>query len=347
MNDQQFLQFHDVVIELDFESAQDIQPTLDFLGTHFVVTTRPTTKPFVNLRFTSATVPPINARWDDVHVRKSASDFFTIPARYTLHEGRELVICVKNGTQFTFDRSDRSVSVCVGSGAQLELIELIRDLVLKEIENRGAVVLHATAAYRAGTIVAISGAKGAGKSTILLELVEKFGYQILSGDKTILREQPDGSVHAFGWPDYPHLGYSTVVKYPGLPNITGITTDYQPDPNHAFSPYGKFAVDPAKFRSRFALAPMGVHGMLSVIICPEIGPGNQTEFKNIVLDVEELTVNLESAFTSSHAQWHHFIEDDRSLHIEQRARILAAVAEIPALSLTGPGDLTVDPLELI
>jgi hypothetical protein len=44
----------------------------------------------------------------------------------------------------------------------------------------------------------------------------------------------------------------------GLREIAGIGDDYVPAEGHAFSPVGKFAVDPLPFRERFPSAPVGV-----------------------------------------------------------------------------------------
>ncbi|SCK38902.1 hypothetical protein [Streptomyces sp. WMMB 322] len=161
-------------------------------------------------------------------------------------------------------------------------------------------VLHATAAYRDGSAVLVTGGKGAGKSTVLLELVERFGYRVMSGDKTVVHELPDGSVLAAGWPDYPHLGYGTVAKYPGLREIAGIPEDYRPAQDHAFSPVGKFAVDPVRFRDRFPSAQLGVQAPVSAIIHPSIGPGDHTVLEPVGGSMAEraaaLDANLESAF---------------------------------------------------
>lgn len=261
----QSLAFAGTRLDLELEPGADISGALDFLGTHLVAeppgdgTHRSPVLATVRIAAAESDrhAPPAGTPWEDVYVRKSASEFFTIPARRAEAHGCEYLECTRTGTRFAFDRTARTIDAVIGPDGTMDLVELIRDLVLKDQENSGAAVLHATAAYRDGSAVLITGAKGAGKSTLLLELVEKFGYQIMSGDKTVLHEQADGSVLATGWPDYPHLGYGTIAKYPGLREIAGIADGYAPDAGHAFSPVGKFAVDPARFRERFPSAPRG------------------------------------------------------------------------------------------
>ncbi|WP_051877489.1 hypothetical protein [Streptomyces natalensis] len=348
------LTFDHTRLDLETAPGADIGEALDFLGTHLAAAphdaaARPA-EALATLRIAAAAsdrhVPPSGTPWEDIYVRKSASDFFTIPARRAQALGREYLECTKTGTRFAFDRAARTIDVLIGPGGAMDLVELIRDLVLKDQENAGAAVLHATAAYRDGSAVLITGAKGAGKSTILLELVEKFGYQIMSGDKTVLHEQADGSVLASGWPDYPHLGYGTIAKYAGLKEIAGIADGYEPAPGHAFSPVGKFAVDPVRFRERFPSAPRGTRVPVSAIIHPAIGPGDRTVLEPCPPAPDALAAsldaNVESAFDGANAGWHHYLTDGRAAQADRRSRITAALATVPAWLLTGPGDLADD-----
>ncbi|QDQ14997.1 hypothetical protein [Streptomyces spectabilis] len=343
-------------LDLELEPGVDITAALDFLGTHLAAGPADAqgSPALATLHVAAAEsdrqVPPAGTRWEDIYVRKSASEFFTVPARRAEAHGREYLECTKTGTRFAFDRAARTIDVVVGDDGAMDLVELIRDLVLKDQENSGAAVLHATAAYRDGTAVLITGAKGAGKSTILLELVERFGYQIMSGDKTVLHEQPDGSVLASGWPDYPHIGYGTIAKYAGLREIAGLADGYEPAADHAFSPVGKFAVDPVRFRERFPSAPRGVRAPVSAIIHPSIGPGDRTVLAACAPDpqkrVASLDANVESAFDGANAGWHHYLTDARAAQADRRRRITAALATVPAWLLTGPGDLTADDFPL-
>ena len=350
------LDFHGTLLDLEVEAGAGVDGALAFLGTHLAA--RPAEpaaaprEPLATIRVAAAPgprhTPAGHADWEDIYVRKSASAFFTVPARRTAADGRAYLECTKTGTRFAFDRAARTIDVALGRDGSMDLVELVRDLVLKDQENAGAAVLHATAAYRDGTAVLVTGSKGAGKSTLLLELVEHFGYRILRGDKTVLHEQPDGSVLAAGWPDYPHLGYGTIAKYPGLKEIAGITDDYEPPADHAFSPLGKFAVDPVRFRERFPSAPLGVHVPVAAILHPAIGPGERTLVEPVADDpaaqAAMLHANLESAFDGANAGWHHYLEDHRERTAEHRARLPRALASVPAWTVSGPGDLDADNL---
>ena len=348
------LDFHGSQLHLEVEAGADIEDALAFLATHLTAEeAKPEEsdrEPVATLRVHACApeglVPPATAVQEDIFLRKSASEFFTVPARRAATDGREYLECTKTGSRFLFDRAARVIDVALGAGGHMDLVELVRDLVVKHQENTGAAVLHATAAYRDGAVVLVTGAKGAGKSTVLLELVEHFGYQVLSGDKTVLHGLPDGSVVAAGWPDYPHLGYGTIAKYPGLREIAGIGDDHVPAEGHAFSPVGKFAVDPLAFRDRFPSAPVGVRVPVAAILHPAIGPGERTVVEPLTGSrrehAEMLSANLESAFDGVNAGWHHYLDDGRAAHAAQRDRIIGILAGVPAWTLTGPGDLTAE-----
>lgn len=350
-----FLSTHLDVVLNDNVDISGIGPALDFLSSHFTVGPadgRGTDETLATLRISDEAsrvhLPPTHTEAEELYVRKSASDFFTIPARRVHAGGIEYVECVRTGTRLVLNPRDRTVRVALGAEGVMDLVELIRDLTLKHQENSGVAVLHATAAYRDGSVVLITGSKGAGKSTLLLELVEHHGYKIMSGDKTVLVEQADGSVLATGWPDYPHLGYGTIVKYSGLKEIAGLGQDYRPAQDHAFSPRGKFAVDPVGFRGRFPGVPCGLMVPVAGVLHPAIGPGEHTMVEAASADPAvreaELAANVESLFDGPHAGWHSYLPDLRAGHEARRGRIITALGGLPAWHVTGPGDLAGDVL---
>lgn len=344
------LTFHGTRLGLDAEQGTDreLGSALSFLDTHVEVEQAAAGDVLATLRVAATAdarhVPTKTVEWTDIYVRKSASAFFTVPARRAEEAGRQYLECTKTGSRFAFDPAARTIDIVLGEGGAMDFVELVRDLVLKDQENAGAAVLHATAALRDDSAVLVTGAKGAGKSTLLLELVEKFGYRIMSGDKTVLHEQADGQVLAAGWPDYPHLGYGTIAKYRGLKEIAGIGADHVPPADHAFSPIGKFAVDPAGFRARFPGAPRDTHVPVTAILHPAIGPGERTVVEPSRETPEELAAilaaNVESAFDGAQAGWHGYVADRRPAQAARRARIVSALALVPAWTVTGPGDLS-------
>jgi hypothetical protein len=350
----------DLVVDEAAGSSDDFARALDFLSTHLPASqicdgdwahvvgdddSQVLATVYVTLRAGEQHKPPTGAPAEKLFLRKSASDFFTVPAQRVTAHGREYVHCTRTGSRMALDRQARRVDFALSPGGAMDLVELLRDLIIKHEESRGTVVLHATAAFRDGQTVLVAGAKAAGKSTLLLELVEHHGYTVLSGDKSLVVTRK-GSAAVSGWPDYPHLGYGTIIKYPGLPQIAGLHEDHEPPPGHAFSPLGKFAIDPAPFRARFACAPAGTLAPLLAVLHPAIGPGNTqlTQVTDPAARRALLASATESAFDGTHAGWHHFVPDERARHRAQREHVLDLLAEVPAWTLTGAGDLTDDAL---
>lgn len=339
------LTYRESVVRFRMHEGADVSEALAFLSTHFRVEEANPSSDLVatlDVREPGAHVAD-DGDWERIFVRKSASEFFTIPAlRKTSGGGIETVYCTKTGARFEFNARRGTVEVFVGSAGQLDLVELIRDLVLKDQENRGAAVLHGTAAERDGRAVLITGLKGAGKSTVLLELVEHHGYRIMSGDKTLAIRNAEGRTVLAGWPDYPHLGYATIAKYPGLKDIAGLGDEFIPEPGFEFSPVGKFAVNPAGFRERFPSASRGLEAPTEVILFPRIGAGEETTF-DAVTGPEEVLRRLseldESPFTGKYAGWTSFIASRREAHAEERAAMLHELAAAPAWDVRGPGDI--------
>lgn len=331
------LTYLDSHVDVRVTPGSDLTSTLRFLGTH--VTSGPVPpegpEPLATLHVSAepTCTPPPGTVWTEGFVRRSASDFFTVPARLASAQGREYVECHRSGTRFVFDPAERRIDVTVTPSTALEPVELLRELFLKDQENRGAVVLHATSAHRDGSAVLVVGAKGSGKSTVLLELVEHHGHEIMSGDKTVVRRQPDGTLLASGWPDYPHLGYGTIAKYPDLAEIAGAAEEPE---DHAFSPYGKYAVDPALFRAHFPSAAPDLRVPVRTVLHPRIGPG-PTRLTPAAGDPAVLAANTESAFDGP--AWHTFVPDLRDRWADSRAKILTELSALPCLSLTGEGDL--------
>ena len=343
------LTFHDSTIDCEVDDLSLVETAVRFLSTHFTWEPRTGSTPdaIATLRVHALPFEPAiwqqATEWHDIFVRKSASEFFTVPAIKSTVGAIELLECSKSQTRMVFDRAAGVIDVGTSEAGAMDLVELVRDLVIKDQENKGVVVLHATAAHRDGDIAIISGSKGAGKSTILLELVEHFGFEVMSGDKALAKKNANGDVIVAGWPDYPHLGYGTIAKYDGLPSIAGIDDDFEPDEAQAFSPFNKFAVDPTPFRERFPSAERGLEGPVSLVLHPNIGPGASTRIVRASEVASERTQylrdNIESGFGGTYSGWHTFVANETAKHAELTEEIVSALGELDAWEIQGPGDL--------
>ena len=128
-------------------------------------------------------------------------------------------------TVIKYDDSNTILAICgkyirafISEESEVAVIELIRDLVMKDQENRGNLFLHAAAVEKDGLAYVICGVGGAGKTTTLLELINHQDYSFLSGDKVLFLCE-DKRIHAMGWPDYPNLGIGTIRRWEQLTQI--------------------------------------------------------------------------------------------------------------------------------
>lgn len=97
--------------------------------------------------------------------------------------------------------------------SSLILIDLIRGLMYKLAEKKGALVVHSSAIYdvsNEGGII-VTGRKGAGKTTTLFRYLCKGGNKYLSGDKSFIRIQ-NNDVLLYGFPDFPTIGVGAIIN---------------------------------------------------------------------------------------------------------------------------------------
>jgi hypothetical protein len=120
------------------------------------------------------------------------------PGRFLLrggsHAGRFLV---EGGHRITFDRNPTGDD-------QIIAHHFLHTVVAALLHQRGDLVLHASAALLSDGAAVLSGASGAGKSTVLSALSNR-GFPMLSDDVTVLRLQPGGELEVLPGPQYIHL----------------------------------------------------------------------------------------------------------------------------------------------
>lgn len=187
----------------------------------------------------------------------------------------------ENGVWFAWDRelhvgyridhAHHSVDFYGEKNAFIHLIELVRYYGLLVEQAKGTAIMHASAVVsRAdGSIIAIGGVKGAGKTTTMLDLVQSGDYLYFSGDKLLL-DVVDGKVRARGWPDYPHVGVGTLRSHPMLAERLGLGA-LASDP--AVADTEKTLCAPEAMRAALQGADEG-SGWLSTVMLPKVSaPG--------------------------------------------------------------------------
>lgn len=167
--------------------------------------------------------------------------------------------------------------------AFIHLIELVRYYGLLVEQANGTVILHSAAVRRkdGNEVIAIVGAKGAGKTTTMLSMLTSGDYVYFSGDKLLL-DLFKGQLRVRGWPDYPHIGIGTLRNHPILADRLGIVLFA--DDGSPLSDKHKVLLEPSRFLSEIGKSQQG-YGTLTQLVLPRI---NETrDISLISLDQNE------------------------------------------------------------
>ncbi|MBJ6363218.1 hypothetical protein ACFOQM_18525 [Paenibacillus sp. GCM10012307] len=331
------------------EEPLSLDSVFDFFNTHFdiqhganddvlaSITVTKSTDSFKDIDFSAG---------EDVYLRKSASEFFTIRAKCVVSNEVQYLKCLKTNTYIAMNKHDGTILIASpGENPQAEelvFIELIRDLVLKNEENHGVVVLHATCAYKDERATLIIGPKGAGKSTTLLEIVSKFGYQFMSGDKTFLWVE-NGQLYASGWPDYPHLGLGTLSKYPEFIGKLNLSEDIHAAQESLWSTDHKRAIPPDIFKTIFASVPAGFTCLVGGFLYPKLEPAPASELAHLNDHVASMLPHIERIFgeNGDAVLWNNYIVPQDLLGINRMIdECKKAASRLPAFTIRGSGILT-------
>jgi len=178
-----------------------------------------------------------------------------------------------------------------------QLLWLTREIFAYLAVKRGAIILHASGVVVDGQAIAIVGPKGAGKSTILLKLIDRLNLSFLSGDKLFLFPN-DHQLHVRGWPDYPHLGLGTIRQFPQL-----IRRLESRNYNLEGRDDKKIVIDPDLLRDAFGYSyARGTYPLLKLIL-PSISSNTEivriSEYQQVPID--EVVANVEPS--SSAGGW--------------------------------------------
>lgn len=335
------LNFLDTDLRVNVGAGVDLQPVIEFFSSHFTFSKSESGCHQATLNLFLGEAYPVSALGDGekVWIRQSASKFFSVPAERLRYDGDECVRSLETGTTLRFRRSRTEVDVGLREPCPLlDLIELIRDLVLKFAQESGKVAIHATSCLRDGEATVIVGAKGAGKSSLAIELVRKFGFTFLSGDKTFLWSQ-GGDLMCAGWPDWPHIGLGTASNYPELVEAFGLAEQIaRADTSTLWATANKLALDPTRFRRLVPPAPCGLIAKVARLIYPRVEPAPGTDLSELADGYAGLAAHIEWAFRPA-GDWHEMVAPtvDAQKSLE---KTLAAARQVPAFKLRGIGRLT-------
>lgn len=241
-----------------------------------------------------------NSRVLHKDIRVSSAKEFNLSIEQYLIDEYYVYDYIQNDTAILIDYKNLDILIFMGSSSEIAVVEFLRDIVIKDQENKGSIVLHAAAVEKNGRVIAIAGRKGAGKSTAMMELILNGGYHFFSGDKLIARVSNE-EIIVKGWPDYPHIGVGTISRYKVL-----IDTFFEYDFNNMDS-QEKIILDFEKFYGVEKLLPCNKILNLKTILFPQF----DYRKKSLLVKEEEIAdrimSNIEYKEDFSMSQWHNIV----------------------------------------
>lgn len=274
-------------------------------------------------------------------IRRSSAAEFTFDA-HVVDSGRRRVYL--NRTTYLDTprdaRSDPCFEVRVSPGSTIQVIDFLRDLVIRHEESLGTVVLHASGATDGTGALAVAGPKGAGKTTTLLSVLHRPGWSYFTGDKLFCRPG-DGGVEVHPWRDYPYVGVGTIRADPRLTELVRREVDPGLDRR---APTDKLLMDPDMFESWLGSPFCAAPRRLSAILLPQVRPGEPLRTRALT-DPNERWAHLNKIIDrqadTTFFTWQSYLVPDYTRFFASLARLHRHLDGVPLIRLTGT--LDVDP----
>jgi hypothetical protein len=278
-----------------------------------------------------------------VVIRRSTAPEFTFDALLSRHGDRLTYRNERTVLDVPVDATvDRDFEVAISAGSAIQVIDFVRDLVIRNEETAGTLVLHASAVRRDGEVFAIAGPKGAGKTTTLLSVLDHGGWQYFSGDKLFCVPLADGGVTVHAWRDYPYVGVGTLRANPALADQVRATADPTLDER---PPGHKVLLDPDVFEAwigaEFDPAPHRLAG----ILLPRVVPGEPLSVERVAeagARWSALNTIVDRTVDTTFFGWQHYLVPDYREFYATLSRMRPLLDDLRMIRLTGTLDIDLD-----
>ncbi len=157
-------------------------------------------------------------KWNPEEYEEIISHHKKIGKKYLSENGIYLIIDEENN--FIFIRNKENMYFIVNDGYQNTFVELsrfVREYYSKELEKKGFFIIHSCAVEKDGNIYLLTGNKGAGKTTSLLNLLDRH-YNIVSNDRVFLGYH-DNTLKCLTWPGAVAISTDVVKQFPDFISI--------------------------------------------------------------------------------------------------------------------------------
>lgn len=345
----EYLNFLDTVIR--FEVEEPARPAFDGVRRFFRHLLSP--EPAGPVTFTISVAPFDPASdvdeqvWttEETIVRASSAPEFSFNAHVVEQSERRLYINRAVYLDTPRDaRVDTRFALRLGKEGVIQVLDFIRDLVIRNQETLGTVVLHASAATDGSSAIAIAGPKGAGKTTTLLSMLRRSAWSYFTGDKLFCRPLPGGGVEAHPWRDYPYVGVGTIRADARL---TKLVRAVQPDLDE-LAPSRKILLDPDTFEEEWLGTPFSAAPRpIAALLLPHVIPGEPMRVHRVTNPGERwsmLNRIIDRQADTTFFGWQSYLVPDYTPFFASLARLPEQMADVPMIRLTGNLDVDADAL---
>ncbi|MCE4942286.1 GspE family protein [Streptomyces albulus] len=274
-------------------------------------------------------------------IRRSNAAEFNFDAHVVDRGGRRLYVNRATLLDAPVDaRKDDTFHLRLTEGSVVQVLDFVRDLVIRREEDLGTVVLHASGAHRDGEAVIIAGPKGAGKTTTLLSVLRRPTWQYFTGDKLFCTLE-DGRITVHPWRDYPYVGVGTIRADARLEALVRERVDPRLD---AHEPGHKILMDPDVFESWLGSEFSAEPKRLAALLLPEVAPGQPLTTRHLTDDNERwahLNKIVDRQLDTTFFTWQTHLVPDYTRFYQSLAALRTALDSIDMVRLHGT--LDVDP----
>jgi hypothetical protein len=286
-------------------------------------------------------VPPEVWSVEPSVIRRSNAKEFNFDAHVVDRGGRRLY--ANRATLLDTPRDvlrDNVFELWITTASAVQVLDFVRDLVIRHEESIGTVVLHASGLRDADRTIAIAGPKGAGKTTTLLSALRSPNWTYFTGDKLFCEFVGD-EVHAHPWRDYPYVGVGTILADRRL---TELVVD-SVDADVASRPMtDKILIDPDVFESWLGVEFSADARRLAAVFLPEVRPGEPLRTWRVTEDNERwslLNKIIDRQADTTFFGWQSYLVPDYAAFFASLSRLRGQLDGIPMIRLRGT--LDVDP----